>query len=58
MGHDLELFKASFPNVPGDLVLQDRKEVIDSLGPGSHSFQPAVHDFFTEQPVKGKRSPE
>lgn len=57
-GHDLTKFLARHPfaTFPGNLVLQDRAEVIDSipensLGPG---IRVTAHDFFTPQPVEGK----
>lgn len=53
-GHDLEEFKSKWPNAPGRLVLQDQPHVlvdIQSLGP---AIEPMVHDFFTEQTLKGE----
>lgn len=55
IGHDLLEFRRKWPDVRGRLVLQDRPEIIEkaktmNLGP---RIEPTVHDFFTEQPVKG-----
>jgi hypothetical protein len=57
-GQDLTKFLARHPldSFPGQLILQDRAEVIDSipegsLGPGVHAM---AHDFNTPQPVRGK----
>jgi hypothetical protein len=62
-GHDLVAFDASFGkhprNTPGKLVLQDLPPVIDTItpdGPGA-GITAMPHDFFTEQPVKGKHQP-
>jgi hypothetical protein len=54
-GHDLEAFIRKFPNTRGKFVLQDRLEVIEQARKHlSPQIEPMVHDFFTEQPVKGK----
>lgn len=55
IGHDLSEFRRKWPDVPGRLILQDLLEPIEkaktiNLSPG---IEPMVHDFFTEQPVKG-----
>ncbi|KAK5264572.1 hypothetical protein LTR96_010052 [Exophiala xenobiotica] len=59
-GQDLTKFLARHPldSFPGQLILQDRAEVIDSipegsLGPGVHAM---AHDFNTPQPVRGARA--
>lgn len=42
------------PSLKGKLVLQDRKEVLESIGPEElPGVEKMVHDFFTPQPVKG-----
>lgn len=59
LGHDLRELRAKHPSLPGTLVLQDRAEVIASLGADSNSdscFQAMAHDFFTPQPVVGARA--
>ena len=59
-GHDMEKFLArhSFETFPGRLVLQDRAEVINSIPESSLApgVEATVHDFFTPQPIHGKRS--
>ena len=53
-GHDIAQFAARFPDLPGDLVLQDLPQTFDSgLVASSDSVRIMGHDFFTEQPVKG-----
>ncbi|KAK5216810.1 hypothetical protein LTR72_010180 [Exophiala xenobiotica] len=59
-GQDLTKFLARHPldSFPGQLILQDRAEVIGSipegsLGPGIHAM---AHDFNTPQPVRGARA--
>lgn len=53
LGHDLEDFKAKYPNLPGKLVLQERQEVTSQIKQLSPGIEPSVHDFFTAQPIKG-----
>lgn len=56
-GHDLERFLRKFPQTKGRLVLQDLPSTINSIQQLSPGIRPMPHDFFTAQPVKGKRSP-
>lgn len=53
-GHDLEEFKSKWPNAPGRLILQDQSHVLEEVESLDSTIEPMVHDFFTEQPVKGK----
>lgn len=53
-GHDLEEFITKWPDCPGRLVLQDLPHVINDAVSLHPSIEPMVHDFFTEQPVKGR----
>ncbi|PVH92227.1 putative O-methyltransferase, partial [Periconia macrospinosa] len=59
-GQTLEDFIKSTPQYTGKLVLQDLDEVISaakSMGIGDNKrVELQVHDFFTEQPVKGARA--
>ncbi|KAL1954422.1 hypothetical protein VTO42DRAFT_1192 [Malbranchea cinnamomea] len=55
-GHDLEEFRAKWPDVPGRLILQDQEAVIGQIKKIHSSIEPMAHDFFTEQPVKGARA--
>lgn len=56
-GHDLEAFKMKFPDAKGKLVLQDLPPVIDDIAELDPSIVRMKHDFFTEQPIKGKMLP-
>lgn len=55
MGHDLSEFRRKWRDLPGRLVLQDLPAVVEQAK--TTKLDPAieltVHDFFTEQPVKG-----
>lgn len=55
LGHDLRDLRERYPALPGNLVLQDRAEVLSQLSPTEH-FEAMSHDFFTPQPVKGARA--
>lgn len=57
VGHDILGFHKAHPAQPGRLVLQDLAGQIDSLD--AEALKPVegmVHDFFTEQPVKGAKA--
>lgn len=53
-GHNLEEFKSKWPNAPGKLILQDQPHVLAEISSLHPAIEPMVHDFSTEQPVKGK----
>ena len=55
LGHDLELFRAKYPNLPANsLVLQDlNHQIIHAKDIVKAPVQAVEHDFFTPQPVKG-----
>lgn len=53
-GHDLEEFKSKWPNAPGRLVLQDQPHVLVDIQSLDPAIEPMVHDFFTEQTLKGE----
>ncbi|KAL4802204.1 S-adenosyl-L-methionine-dependent methyltransferase [Aspergillus unguis] len=55
-GHDLLEFRNKWPDVPGQLVLQDLDQVVASVKELRPSIKVTAHDFFTEQPVKGARA--
>lgn len=62
-GQNLADLHQKYPNLPGQLILQDRKPVIDEAH--RSTLDPKIvlmeHDFFTEQPIKGtqiKKSPQ
>jgi len=47
--------KAAFPDFPGQIIVQDLPMSID-LAPEVQGIKFMVHDFFNEQPIKGKYS--
>lgn len=55
-GNDLAAFHASFPNQPGQLILQDLPQVIGDIKDLSPAIQRSAYDFFTPQPIKGARA--
>ncbi|CAG8977285.1 hypothetical protein HYALB_00012977 [Hymenoscyphus albidus] len=56
LGHDLvELKQKHGDKLVGELILQDREEVITSL-PTTDGFKSMSHDFFTPQPVLHARA--
>ena len=54
-GHDLQKLYQKHPELPGKLVLQDLKGVIEEAKASDlgEKIIPMEHDFFTNQPVKG-----
>ncbi|EAW11089.1 o-methyltransferase [Aspergillus clavatus NRRL 1] len=58
LGHDLSELRRKWPDLPGRLIIQDLPDVISQTKTLQlHStIEPTVHDFFTEQPVKGARA--
>ena len=54
-GHDLQELNRKYATLPGKLVLQDLKAVIEEAkASGLEKIIPMEHDFFTEQPIIGK----
>lgn len=53
-GHDIALFKKKFPEAPGRLILEDLPQVINDVRDLDPSVERVKHDFFTEQPIKGR----
>jgi hypothetical protein len=56
-GHDLVAFDATFgKSYDGQLILQDLPQVLDDVAREqlSSKIQKMAHDFFEDQPVKGK----
>jgi demethylsterigmatocystin 6-O-methyltransferase len=47
--------KNDFPDLPGKIIVQDLPMTIDRA-PKVDGIDFAVHDFFTEQPIKGGSS--
>lgn len=55
-GHDLIELKRKLPNLPGQMILQDKAEVIKAIESLPAGITAQTHDFFTAQPVKGARA--
>ncbi|KAL3462053.1 S-adenosyl-L-methionine-dependent methyltransferase [Aspergillus heterothallicus] len=55
-GHNLLDLRRKWPDVPGQLVLQDLPKVMASVKDLHPTIDVTAHDFFTEQPVKGARA--
>ena len=51
-GHEIEAIKKKHPNLPGRFLLQDLPDTIEQALPVP-GMEAVVHDFFTEQPIKG-----
>jgi hypothetical protein len=56
-GHYTDQFRVHFPDTPGRLILQDLSPVIDNIQSLHPKIEKMVHDFFTEQPIKGGTLP-
>ncbi|CZT10293.1 related to O-methyltransferase [Rhynchosporium agropyri] len=54
-GHDLKLFRESFPNLPGRLVLMDLPEVLQANPDPLEGIEKVDYDFFTQQPIIGAK---
>lgn len=54
-GHDLERFLARYPQAKDRLILQDLTEVLENVKKLDEGIKLMAHDFFTPQPIKGKR---
>lgn len=53
-GHDLEAFKAAFPQLPGKAIVQDLPFTIDDIKHLAPEVEAMKHNFFDPQPVKGR----
>lgn len=54
-GHDMEAFRSAFPQQEGKLIVQDLPTTIDDINHLASGVEAMKHDFFSPQPVKGKR---
>ena len=52
-GHEVEAIKKKYTSLPGRFVLQDLPATIEQALP-IPGMEAVVHDFFTEQPIKGQ----
>lgn len=55
-GHDLMKFHAKFPELSGNLILQDIPVVVDAIKDLPPEIQAMKYDFFTPQPIKGAKA--
>ncbi|KAI0387392.1 putative O-methyltransferase [Hypomontagnella monticulosa] len=55
-GHDILAFHEKYPRNGGRLILQDLAPAINNVLKVDSSIETMVHNFFTEQPVKGARA--
>jgi hypothetical protein len=56
-GHDLEQFKAEFPNIRGRLIVQDLPATIDQISQIYTGIEFVKYEFLTPKLVKGKLLP-
>ncbi|KAI1141460.1 S-adenosyl-L-methionine-dependent methyltransferase [Hypoxylon sp. FL0543] len=54
IGHQCAQFKEKYPNVPGQVILQDLPHSIEKALP-TPGVQNMVHNFFEPQPIKGAK---
>jgi O-methyltransferase domain len=53
-GHAMVALRKGYPTLQGKMVLQDRQEVLDAIGPNDlPGVEKMQHNFFAPQPVKG-----
>jgi hypothetical protein len=52
-GHVTKKIKEFADGIPGQIVLQERPEVIESIGDKLPDIKKMEYDFFTPQPLKG-----
>lgn len=56
IGHQCLALKQRLPHVPGRVILQDLPPMVSQAIP-CEGVEHTVHDFMTEQPIKGNTSP-
>ena len=56
-GHVVSGLKEAFPQLPGRLIAQDLQGMI-ATAPSVTGVEMQAYDFFTEQPIKSKCSPQ
>jgi len=57
VGHDITAFKKRFPDLPGQLIVQDLPQVIDTIkGPLPEGITAIGHNMFEQQPITGARA--
>ena len=55
-GQELERFKKNNPNIPGRCILQDLPLTLRLIGNVPEGIEAMEYDFFSPQPMKGKKS--
>ena len=53
-GQNLQQFHRKYSGLHGQLILQDKPDVIKAATGLNQSIRAMAYDFFTEQPVKGQ----
>lgn len=53
-GKNIQEFHEKYPGLHGQLILQDKPEVVKEATGLDQSIRTMAHDFLTEQPVKGQ----
>lgn len=53
VGHEIQAVKKKYPLIPGRMILQDRPASV-ARAVQITGMEAMAHDFFTEQPIKGK----
>lgn len=56
-GRAIRQIRSLCGDLPGRYILEDQEHVIHSITPPPDGIEMIPYDFFTEQPVKGKRVP-
>lgn len=56
LGFDVAEFHNRFPNLQGQLILQDLPAAIGNIKDLSSDIKVMKYDFFTPQPIKGARA--
>ncbi|KAK6392572.1 hypothetical protein LTR65_003703 [Meristemomyces frigidus] len=52
-GHEISKFRQRFPEMPGEVVLQDLPVTVKAIDPRPKGVTLMEHDFFKEQPIQG-----
>ncbi|KAF5856206.1 hypothetical protein ETB97_007707 [Aspergillus alliaceus] len=57
IGHDLKAFKKKFPELPGQLILQELPQVIEDIRePLPEGISAVKHNMFEPQPIEGAKA--
>lgn len=57
LGQDIEEFQRKYPTLPGRLILQEQRAIVQEVTKTIHNrIEPMEHDFFTRQPIIGARA--